>query len=163
MLIVFYIASIITVFASIKAISCIRVDKTILYFIVSLFASVLIFILLEAYFSAVLYILLFIGGTTTLFLSVATVLRMRVDNVENKKRGISPKIWLGPLILAFILLVVLIYGVVSTDYSIFKKSHELTHEMSVYAYILMSELIGFLLLGAIVIAYHFIHRLLSEK
>ena len=163
MLIVFYIASIIAVFAGIKAISCLRVDKALLYFMVSLFSSALIFILLDAYFSVVLYILLFIAGTVTLFLSVAIVLRIRIDNVENRKRGISPKIWLGPLVLAFILLVVLIYGVVSTDYSQIKESHELMHEMSVYAYILISELAGFLLLGAIVIAYHFMHRLLSEK
>ena len=163
MLIVFYIASIIAVFAGIKAISCLRVDKALLYFMVSLFSSALIFILLDAYFSVVLYILLFIAGTVTLFLSVAIVLRIRIDNVENRKRGISPKIWLGPLVLAFILLVVLIYGVVSTDYSQLNESHELMHEMSVYAYILISELAGFLLLGAIVIAYHFMHRLLSEK
>ncbi|OCL21926.1 NADH-quinone oxidoreductase subunit J [Gilliamella sp. wkB171] len=163
MLIVFYIASIITVIASIKVISCLRVDKAVLYLIIALFASALIFILLDTYFSAVLYIILFIGGTVMLFLSVATILRIRVDNVENKKRGISPKIWLGPLVLAFILLVVLIYGVVSTDYSQIKEAHELMHEMSVYAYILMSELAGFLLLGAVVIAYHFMHRLLSEK
>ena len=163
MLIVFYIASIIAVFASIKAISCLRVDKALLYFMVSLFSSALIFILLDAYFSVVLYILLFIAGSVTLFLSVAIVLRIRIDNVENRKRGISPKIWLGPLVLAFILLVVLIYGVVSTDYSQLNESHELMHEMSVYAYILISELAGFLLLGAIVISYHFMHRLLSEK
>lgn len=163
MLIVFYIASIIAVFASIKAISCLRVDKALLYFMVSLFSSALIFILLGAYFSVVLYILLFIAGSVTLFLSVAIVLQIRIDNVENRKRGISPKIWLGPLVLAFILLVVLIYGVVSTDYSQIKESHELMHEMSVYAYILISELAVFLLLGAIVIAYHFMHRLLSEK
>ncbi|KES15008.1 NADH:ubiquinone oxidoreductase subunit 6 (chain J) [Gilliamella apicola SCGC AB-598-B02] len=163
MLIVFYIASIIAVFAGIKAISCLRVDKALLYFMVSLFSSALIFIFLDAYFSVVLYILLFIAGTVTLFLSVAIVLRIRIDNVENRKRGISPKIWLGPLVLAFILLVVLIYGVVSTDYSQLNESHELMHEMSVYAYILISELAGFLLLGAIVISYHFMHRLLSEK
>ena len=163
MLIVFYIASIIAVFAGIKAISCLRVDKALLYFMVSLFSSALIFILLDAYFSVVLYILLFIAGSVTLFLSVAIVLQIRIDNVENRKRGISPKIWLGPLVLAFILLVVLIYGVVSTDYSQINESHELMHEMSVYAYILISELAGFLLLGAIVIAYHFMHRLLSEK
>ncbi|NUF28061.1 NADH-quinone oxidoreductase subunit J [Gilliamella bombicola] len=163
MIAVFYIASIIAVFASIKVISSLRIDKAILYLVISLFASALIFILLDNYFFAVLYILLFIGGSVTIFLLVASILKISVDTVEHNKNGISPKIWLGPLILAFILLVVLIYGVVSVNYLELKESHELMHEMSIYAYILMAELALFLLLGAAVISYHFMHRLMSEK
>ncbi|MWN31721.1 MULTISPECIES: NADH-quinone oxidoreductase subunit J family protein [unclassified Gilliamella] len=163
MIAVFYIASIIAVVASVKVISSLRIDKAILYLVISLFASSFIFIQLGAYFSAILYILLFIGGSVTLFLLVASVLKISVDNVENNKHGISPKIWLGPLILAFILLVVLIYGVVNTNYSELKESHDLIHEMSIFAYILMAELAVFLLFGAAVIAYHFMHRLMSEK
>ncbi|KDN10270.1 MAG: NADH-quinone oxidoreductase subunit J [Gilliamella sp.] len=163
MIAVFYIASIIAVVASIKVISSLRVDKAILYLVISLFASALIFILLNTYYSAILYILLFIGGSVTLFLLVASILKIKDDNVENHKQGISPKIWLGPLVLAFVLLVALIYSVVSTDYSELKESHELMHEMSKYAYILIAELALFLLLGAVVIAYHFMHRLMLEK
>lgn len=163
MIAVFYIASIIAVVASIKVISSLRVDKAILYLVISLFASALIFILFNTYYSAILYILLFIGGSVTLFLLVASILKIKDDNVENHKQGISPKIWLGPLVLAFVLLVALIYSVVSTDYSELKESHELMHEMSKYAYILIAELALFLLLGAVVIAYHFMHRLMLEK
>lgn len=163
MIAVFYIASIIAIFASMKVISCLQIDKAILYLIVSLFASALILILLNTYLSAVLYIVFFIGGTVTLFLSIASILKIRKDNVENDKRGISPKIWLVPLMLAFVLLVILIYGVVSTDYSQLKEPYELTHEISIHAYILMAELGIFLLLGAAVIAYHFMHRLSSES
>ena len=163
MIVVFYIASIIAVFASIKVIFCRRVEKAILYLAISLFASALIFILLETYISAVLYILFFIGGAVILFWTFSLTLEIRRDNVENGKRGISPKIWLGPLVLAFILLVALIYGIVTTDYTQFKQSHELMHQMSIYAYILMAELAAFLLLGAAVISYHFMHRMLSEK
>ncbi|QYN47573.1 NADH-quinone oxidoreductase subunit J [Gilliamella sp. ESL0405] len=160
---IFYIASIIAVIASMKVIICLRVDKAILYLAISLFATASIFILLKIYLSAILYMIFFIGGAIVLFMSVASLLKIKVDNVENGQRGISPKIWLGPLILAFILLVILIYGVVSTDYSQLRESHELMHEMSVYAYILMVELAIFLLLGAGIIAYHFMHRLLLEK
>ncbi|OCG36516.1 NADH-quinone oxidoreductase subunit J [Gilliamella sp. Gris1-4] len=163
MIAVFYIASIIAVVASIKVISSLRVDKAILYLVISLFASALIFILLDTYYSTILYILLFIGGSVTLFLLVASILKINIDNVEKYKQGISPKIWLGPVVLAFILLVALIYGVVSTDYSELKESYELMHEMSTYAYILMVELAIFLLFGAAVVSYHFMHRLMSEK
>ncbi|PXZ08330.1 hypothetical protein DKK70_02160 [Gilliamella apicola] len=163
MIVVFYIASIIAVVASIIVIFCRRVEKAILYLAISLFASALIFILLKTYISAVLYILFFICGVILLFLAVSILLKIHKDSVETNKHGISPKIWLGPLVLAFILLVILIYGVVGTDYSQFKQSHELMHQMSIYAYILMIELAAFLLLGAAVIAYYFIHRMFSEK
>jgi NADH-quinone oxidoreductase subunit J len=163
MVVVFYITSIIAVVASIKVIFCRRIEKAILYLVISLFASALIFVLLETYISAALYILFFIGGGVIVFLTVSFTLRIRNDNVENNRHGISPKVWLGPLVLAFILLVILIYGVVSTDYSQFKESHELMHQMSMCAYILMTELATFLLLCTAVISYHFIHRMFSEK
>lgn len=163
MIVVFYIASIIAICASAIVIFCRRVEKAILYLAISLFASALIFILLQTYISAALYIFFFICGGIILFLKVSLWLKIRNDNVENNKHGISPKIWLGPLVLAFILLVILIYGVVSTDYSQLKESHELMHQMSIYAYILMIELAVFLLLGAAVISYHFMHRVFSEK
>lgn len=162
MIVVFYITSIIAIVASIKVISCLQVNKAILYLIISLFASALILIILDTYLSAVLYILLFIGGTVTLFLIAANIFQIQRDNVEKAKYGISPKIWLMPLIFAFILLVILIYGVVKTDSQLLKDSHNLSHEISVYVYILMAELASFLLLGAAVIAYHFRQRLLSE-
>ncbi|MDF7668043.1 NADH-quinone oxidoreductase subunit J [Orbaceae bacterium ESL0727] len=162
MVVVFYIASVIAVFASIKVISCSRIDKTILYFVLLLLATALICILLNAYFSTILSIILFIGGIAILFLYVASFLKITVDNVENGRRGISPKVWLGPLILAFILLVLLIYGIVDTDYEQIADPHKLLSEMSLDAYILMSELAGFLLLGTVIIAYHFMRRLFTE-
>ncbi len=160
--VIFYVASIAAIFASIKVISSTRVDKAILYLIISLSASSLIFIQLDAYFSAALSVILLICGVAILFLYVASFLKIKIDSVETSQRGISPRIWLGPLVLAFMLLVMLIYGIVSTDYTEITDNHELKSEMSLNAYILVAELAGFLLLGTLVIAYHFMRRLFRE-
>ncbi|MDF7670144.1 NADH-quinone oxidoreductase subunit J [Orbaceae bacterium ESL0721] len=159
MAVIFYIATIIAIFASIKVISCRRVDKAILYFVLLLLAIAFIFIIINAYFSVILSIILFMGGISILFLYVSTFLNINQDIVENGKRGISPKIWLGPLILTFILLVILIYGVVSTTYARGVNPHNSLNVMSPHAYIIMIELSAYLLLGAFMIAYHFMRRL----
>lgn len=158
---VFYIAAIITILASIKAISCARSMNALLYFVVSLLATSVVFFIMGAYFSAALVVVLFLGAVSLAFLSVISLINLRKDVVQDKK-GISPKVWLGPLILAFILFVSLIYGIVSTDYSALQSNHigEVgISDMLLGAYILVIELAILLLLGALVIAYHFIHRI----
>lgn len=163
MVVVFYTACLIAILASIRVISCLRVDKAILYFVISILAIALAFLYLGAYFSAILLLVLLVGGITVLFLYVDYFLKVQTDVLENSHRGISPKIWLGPLILAFILLVILIYGIVSSDYKQLSRSTDLATGMTLSAYLLIAELISFLLLGAIVIVYHFTLHLSREK
>lgn len=159
---VFYLAAIITVLASIKVVSCMQAIKALLYFIVSLLSSSVVFVILGAYFSAALEVILFIGAVSLLFLLVFSITGIRQDSVETNKRGISPKIWLGPLLLAFILLVALLYGIMSTDYDVLQPSNlesSSVASMLLNEYILVIELAVLLLLGALVITYHFMHQL----
>lgn len=163
---VFYIAAIITVLASIKAITSIQSINALLYFVVSLLATAVVFFMMGAYFSAVLLVILFAGAVSLLFLSVITLINLRRDVVEQHKRGISPKIWLGPLLLVFVLFVMLLYGIISTDYSALQVSHvnetNLTN-MLFGSYVLVIELAVLLILCGLVIAYHFIYRLYIGK
>lgn len=163
---VFYIAAIITVLASIKAISSRRSMSALLYFVISLLATAVVFFIMGAYFSAALTVILFVGAVSLLFLSVLSLINLRYDAVEQNKRGISPKIWLGPLILVFVLLVTLIYGIASTDYSaleVTQPENESLTDMFLGSYILVIELAILLLLCGLVIAYHFIYRLYIHK
>ncbi|RKS85736.1 NADH:ubiquinone oxidoreductase subunit 6 (subunit J) [Orbus hercynius] len=163
---IFYIAAIITVLASIKAISSTKSMSALLYFVISLLATSVVFFIMGAYFSAALIVVLFIGAVSLLFLSVLSLINLRKDMVEQNKHGISPKIWLGPLILVFVLFVTLIYGIASNDYSALQTNHSdrttLT-EMFLGPYILVIELAILLLLCGLVIAYHFIYRLYIHK
>lgn len=163
---VFYIAAIITVLASAKAISGTQSMNALLYFVISLLATAVVFFIMGAYFSAALVVMLFVGAVSLLFLSVLSLTNIRKDMVEQNKRGISPKIWLGPLILVFVLFVTLIYGIASNDYPFLSSSRmeesNIT-DMLLGAYILVIELAVLLLLCALVIAYHFIYRLYLNK
>lgn len=162
---IFYIAAIITVLASAKAISSKRAMQALLYFVISLLATATVLIIMGAYFSAALVVILFIGAVSLLFLSVLSITNVRMDNIEQSKRGISAKIWLGPLILGFILFVTLVYGIANTDYSLLSpklESEDLT-DMLLGAYALIIELAILLLLCAAVIGYHFIYRIYGNK
>jgi len=159
---VFYIATIITVLASLKVITSTQSMSALVYFIISLLATAVVFFIMDAYFSAALVLVLFVGAVSLTFLSVFSLINLRKDVVEQNKRGISPKIWLGPLILVFVLFVTLIYGIVSTDYSALPANR--VDNMNITSmlfgpYILVIELAVLLLLCTLVITYHFIHRL----
>lgn len=163
---VFYIAAIIAVLASIKAISSRQSMNALLYFVISLLATAVVFFIMGAYFSAVLIVILFVGAVSLLFLSVLSLINLRSDAVEKNKRGISPKIWLGPLILAFVLFVILIYGIASTNYAelqVNSPTEVSLTDMFLGSYILVIELAILLLLCGLVIAYHFIYRLYIHK
>ncbi|WP_392561131.1 NADH-quinone oxidoreductase subunit J [Orbus sturtevantii] len=159
---VFYTAAIIAVLASIKVITSTRSMNALVYFVISLLATAVVFFIMDAYFSAALMLVLFVGAVSLTFLSVLFLINLRKDVVEQGKRGISPKIWLGPLILVFVLFVTLIHGIVSTDYSALAINHadnmNIT-DMLFGPYILVIELAVLLLLCTLVITYHFIHRL----
>ncbi|WP_392564903.1 NADH-quinone oxidoreductase subunit J [Orbus wheelerorum] len=159
---IFYIAAIITVLASIKVITSTQSMSALLYFVISLLATAVVFFIMDAYFSAALVLVLFVGAVSLTFLSVLSLINLRKDAVEQNKRGISPKIWLGPLILVFVLFVTLIYGILSTDYSALPANHidnmNIT-DLLFGPYILVIELAVLLLLCTLVITYHFIHRL----
>lgn len=162
---IFYISAVITVLASIKVISGRQSINVLLYFVVSIFATAILFFVMGAYFSVVLVIILFAGAVSLLFLVVLSLLNLRKDIVEQGQHGISPKIWLGPLILAFILFVALVHGITSTDYSLLQVNRVEdvgVKDMLLGAYILVVELAVLLLLGALVIAYHFIHRIYTN-
>lgn len=158
----FYIAAIITILASVKVVTSRNAMQALLYFVISLFATSVIFVIMDAYLSVFLIIMLFVGGVSLVFLLVLSLLKLRIDVIEQSKYGISPKIWLGPLILAFILLVTLIYGIANNDYDSLSNNRineENIANLLMEEYILLIELAVLLFIGSLVIVYHFIHRI----
>lgn len=160
---VFYVAAIIAILASFKVISSTVPFSALLYLTISLLASAVIFLSLDAYLSAVLEVIMFVGAVAILFLSVASFLDLRKDFSIQEKRGLTAKIWLGPLILAFVLLVILLYSIAHTDYSQIAITHGAPEPVSMSdkllgPYILVVELAALLLLGALIVAYHFAYE-----
>jgi NADH:ubiquinone oxidoreductase subunit 6 (chain J) len=164
---VFYVAAIIVILTSMKIITSRNAVGALLYFVISLLATSVIFIAMDAYLSVFLVLIVFICIVSLIFLLVISILKLRKDVVEQGKYGINPKIWLGPLILAFILFVTLIYGIASTDYETLSNNHTddiaTTMGLLMEDYILIIELAALLLIGALVIAYHFVYRIYMIK
>ncbi|MCO6523687.1 MAG: NADH-quinone oxidoreductase subunit J [Candidatus Schmidhempelia sp.] len=164
---IFYISSIIAILASFKVVTSTTHYKALLYLVISLFASAAIFYSLGAYYSTALEVILFVGVTTILFISVRKYLDFSGAKFkQQEKQNLAPKFWLGPLILIFILLVTLLYSVAGTDYSLLvsDKSSSLSFEaMLLGPYMLIIELAALLILGITIVAYHFINDLSTIK
>lgn len=168
MISIFYIASIIAILASFKVISSTAPFSALVYLVISLLASAAVLFSLGAYFSAVLQILLFISATGILF--VATISFLDLNTLKFKqqeKRHLTPKIWLGPLILIFVLFVMLLFSIVNTNYGLMTIHKADVDSFSMKdillgPYILVIELAGLLILGAVVVAYHFSREIIQD-
>lgn len=161
MISIFYVASIIAILATLKVISSTSPFSALLHLVISLLASAAILFSLGAYFSAALQILLFIGAIAVLFLATISYLDLNTLNFkQQEKKNLTPKIWLGPLILIFVLFVMLLFSVVNTDYDTLTGTQT---EISLFSieeillgpYVLVIELAVLLILGALVVGYHF--------
>lgn len=164
MITVFYAASIIAILATLKVVSGTSPFSSLLYLVISLLASAAILYSLGAYFAAVLQLILLTLPVIILFL--ATISFLKISELDFKileKGALTPKIWLGPLILVFILFVMLIFSIVNSDYGTSSAEEAAHHspffisEVLLGPYILVIELAIFLILAALVVGYHFIN------
>lgn len=107
----FYIAGAIAIIATFLAITRLNIVHALLYFIVSLLATGVIFFLLGASFAAALVIIINAGAIIVLFIFVVMMLNLGQQASEDERKLLNPKIWIGPAILAIILVIELIYAV----------------------------------------------------
>jgi len=172
MLTTFYIASFIAIFSTIMVITRYNMIHALLYLVVSFLALSVVFFLLGAPFAAVLEIIVYAGAIVVLIIFVIMMLNLRDESVEDEKRWLPPKAWIGPSVLSFILLAELVYvltfleaapsGITTVDAK--------AVGMSLYGpYIIGVELSGLLLMAGIVGAYHLgrqkkkvVHRFLEK-
>lgn len=162
---VFYVAAIIAVLASFKVVIATKSKSALAYLVLSLFATAIVFLSINAYFAAVLEIMFFLGVIVLLFWTILTRLHLNKDTVEQNKHGISPKIWLGPFILSFILLVTLLYGIASARMTgQYVKSISIMSNIPWGSYLIVLIFSVILLLTALVIAVHLVvHALNGDK
>lgn len=170
--ILFYIAAFVAIIATIMVITGKHAVHSLLYLIVSLLSVAVIFYLFGAPFVAALEVIIYAGAIMILFVFVVMMLNLGKETVKQEKEWTKPKAWIGPSILALILLGELIY--------VFSAGFGEAAEMSVIGpkevgialygpYILGVELTGLLLMAGIVGAYHIgrekqkeYHRFLRE-
>ena len=104
MTLIFYVASIIAVAATIRVVTGTHNVHALLYFVVSLLAVAVIFLTLGAPFAAALEVIIYAGAVMVLFVFVVMMLSSGPRASLRERRWLCPQVWIGPGILSAILL-----------------------------------------------------------
>lgn len=171
--VLFYISSAIAILATLMVITRYKPIHALLYLVVSFMAIAMIFVSIGAPFVAALEIILYAGAIIVLLIFVVMMLNLGTETAQKEKQWLQPKIWIGPSILAFILLAelvaLLLKGSTATMNTPVVDARQVS--LSLYReYVIAVELAGFLLMAGIVGAAHIgkhrkkhLHRFLQEK
>jgi NADH-quinone oxidoreductase subunit J len=170
--ILFYLSSLVAIVATILVITRHHPIHALLYLVVSFMAISMIFLSIGAPFVAVLEIILYAGAIIVLLIFVVMLLNLGTDTAEQEKQWLQPKVWVGPAVLALVLLGEMV--------ALILKGNAVNMELppvqpkqvslSLYReYIIAVELAGFLLMAGIVGAAHIgkhkkkhLHRFLQD-
>jgi NADH-quinone oxidoreductase subunit J len=162
----FYLAGILAIVATLLAITQRHAVHALLYLIVSLLAVAVVFYTLGAPFVAALEIMIYAGAIMVLFVFVVMMLNLAEHAMEVERAWLSPRNWLGPTVLALILLAQLVYCTIA-----FRGSASLMNTVgpkqvgvSLFAgYWIGVELASLLLMAGLVGAYHLGRHAIAEE
>ena len=156
MTVVFYVSAIIAVISTLMVITRLNAVHALIYLIISLLAVAVIFYTQGAPFAAALEIIIYAGAIMVLFVFVVMMLNLGPVTIEQERRWLQPKMWLGPTVLAAVLLVELVYiiGRVPPTAGAEVVGTKLLGLTLFGPYLLGVELASMLLLAGLVGAYH---------
>ena len=152
----FYAAAVVAIAATALAISQKNAIHGLLYLIVSLLAVALIFFVVGAPFVAALEVIVYAGAIMVLFVFVMMLLNLGPQTVEQERRWLTPRTWIGPLVLAFVLLAGLLYALASHGSATTGPMIE-PRQIGIELfgrYAIAVELASMLLLAGLIGAYH---------
>lgn len=163
----FYALALVAIIASLRVIMHHNPVHAILSLIVSLLAVAGIFFILGAPFAGVLEIIVYAGAILVLFVFVIMMLNLG-DDTTLEKSWLSSSAWATPMMLGLIIFAVLLGFMNIGQYNLeVLKTASVDAKMvgvSLFTqYILIVELAAFLLLGALVAAYHLGKRALDDE
>ena len=161
----FYVAGAIALIAALLVVTRTNASHALLYMLVSVLAIAVVFFSLGAPFAAALQIVVYAGAIMVLFLFVVMMLALGGDAVELERSWLPPSAFIGPAVLALVLIglfaTVLLSGTAPTaGVPIDPKQVALT---MFGPYVLAVELSAFLLLAAMVGAYHLGRRYMAAR
>ncbi len=157
MTIVFCIASAVAIAATILMLTRVHAVHALLHLIVSLLAVAVIFYDLGSPFVAALEVIIYAGAIMVLFVFVVMLLNLGEQAARAERALLTPSMWIGPSILAAILLAEFIWLLVSGSAPPAAAMAIGPAEvgMALFGrYLIGVELASMLLLGGLVGAYH---------
>ncbi len=164
--IVFYVSAVVAIVATLLAITRVNAVHALLYLIVSLLAVALIFFTLGAPFVAALEVVVYAGAIMVLFLFVVMMLNVSPETIAQERTWWSPGMWVGPAVLAVLLLVELVtvaVGAGTGQVATVDVTPKQVGATLFGPYLLGVELASILLLAGLVGAYHLGHRPKGEQ
>ncbi|GAA08658.1 NADH-quinone oxidoreductase subunit J [Acetobacter tropicalis] len=129
----------------------------VLYLVVTLLGLATVFALLGAPFAAALEVIIYAGAIMVLFVFVIMMLNLGQSDREREKEWLQPRIWLGPALLSILLCAELIYSVSTSPQQEGPLAPLSARDvgLSLFGpYVLMVELVSFLLLAGLITAFH---------
>ena len=164
-LILFYLTSVVAVFATVMMITRLNAVHGLLYLILSLLSVGVIFFLMGAHFAAVLEVIIYAGAIMVLFVFVIMMLNQGQETIDQERTWLQPGIWIGPSLLALILfvemmVVIILGGNTETGHVVNSKDVGIA---LFGPYLLAVELASMLLLAGLVGAYHLGKPMLKTK
>ncbi|HLK33677.1 MAG TPA: NADH-quinone oxidoreductase subunit J [Terriglobales bacterium] len=157
----FYIAGAVAIFATVMTVTRLNAIHALLYFIVSLLSVSVIFYILGAPFIAALEVIIYAGAIMVLFIFVVMMLNLGQRAVDMESKWLSPGMWIGPEILAAILIAEVVYllRVPPVEVHAIQAVEPREVGLALFGrYLIGVELASMLLLGALVGAYHLGYR-----
>lgn len=154
---VFYIAAAVAILATLLTITRLSPIHALLYLIVSLLAVAIVFYILGAPFVAALEVIIYAGAIMVLFVFVVMMLNLGRRTVEIEREWLRPGMWIGPAILATILIVEVGFLLSTGDRARLSGKTVAPKEVAIamyQPYLLGVELSSFLLMAGLVGAYH---------
>ena len=154
---IFYIASAIAVISTLLAVTRLNAVHSLLYMVTSLLAGALIFFVLGAPYIAALQAIVYAGAIMVLFVFVIMMLNQGPQATQIERLWLSPRTWVGPAILAGVLLVEMVL-ILRGDPAWLPGNRVVEpREVSLALfgpYVFVIELASLLLLAGLVGAYH---------
>jgi len=154
--VVFYVSAGIAIVSTLMVITRLNAVHALIYLIISLLAVAVVFYTQGAPFAAALEIIIYAGAIMVLFVFVVMMLNLGPVTMEQERSWLRPKMWLGPTVLAAVLLAELVYiiGRVPPTAGAEVVGTKLLGLTLFGPYLLGVELASMLLLAGLVGAYH---------
>ena len=160
----FYIAAAVSLVSTVLAVTRYNAAHALIYLIISLLASAIIFFLVGAAFAAALEVLIYAGAIMVLFVFVIMMLNLGASGDDLEHRWLQPGMWIFPTLLCLILLGEMIF-VLSTGDRMLAGVAVTPKAVGIELfgpYVLAVEIASMLLLAGLVGAYHLGRRYLVD-
>ena len=164
-LVLFWVPALVALIATLMVVTRKNASRALVYLVVSLLAVAVIFFVLGAPFAAALEVVVYAGAIVVLFLFVVMMLNLGRSSVLRETRWLQPGMWVFPFVLVFVLAIVMFNALAGSEDQTggVEVGPKAVGAELFGPYLLAVELAGFLLLAALVGAYHLGRRYIEER